>query len=136
MGRRQAHPDPVVGTGSAEVVEATAMFTADEGASAIVGAVYEGTGPGDRLPVGCVTVELAGDPQNDTVRYFGDQDLPNTTSTQTSTINGRFYVGNASPGEHTIHVISDGAVIGSETVCIQPRRDATTGDGNVFLVAV
>jgi hypothetical protein len=129
-------PIPVVAGGSARVVEASAMFTADEAAGAIVGAVYEGTGPGDRSFAGCVTIAIADDPANATVRYFGNQDLPNATSTATSTINGRFYVGNATPGEHTINVFSGNQMLGSATVCIEPRSEATTDSGNVFLVGV
>jgi hypothetical protein len=132
----QPIPIPVVAAGAARIVEQSAMFVADSNAGPIVASVFEGTGPGDRTFVGCVTVELADDPTNATVRYFGDQDLPNTTSTQTSSINGRFYVGNASPGEHTINVMSNGQMIGSETICIEPRSVATTAEGNVFLTGV
>lgn len=129
-------PVPVVAGGAARIVEQSAMFVADPNAGPIVGSVFEGTGPGDRTFVGCVTVQLADDPTNETVRYFGAQDLPNTVATETSTVNGRFYVGNAPPGEHTINVISNGQTIGSETICIEPRTAASTPDGNVFLTGV
>jgi hypothetical protein len=129
-------PIPVVAGGAARIVEQSAMFVANPNAGPIVGSVFEGTGPGDRTFVGCVTVQLADDPTNDTVRYFGAQDLPNSAATETSSINGRFYVGNASAGEHTINVIANGQTIGSETICVKPRSVATTTEGNVFLTGV
>lgn len=119
---------------SADLTPSLAQFTEDAAQGPVAGAVYVGESSKKRAPVGCVTVKVLGDEDNDTVRYFSGN-LPQLGPSQTSPDNGRFFVGNLPPGRRTIQAFHEGKMIGEASLCVKARAASTTGK-NVSLVAI
>jgi hypothetical protein len=119
---------------SAQLTPSLAEFTEDAAQGPVAGAVYVGKNSKQRTPVGCVTVKVEGDDANDTIRYFSGN-LPQAGLSETHPDNGRFFVGNLSPGRHTVQAYHGDQLLGSASLCITARNASTTGK-NVSLVAI
>jgi hypothetical protein len=119
---------------SADLTPSLAQFEEDPGAGPVAGAVFVGENSKSRTPVGCVTIKVVGQEDNDTIRYFSGS-LPQVGLSQTSPDNGRFFVGNLPPGRHTIVALHEGEMIGEASLCVTARNASTTGK-NVSLVAI
>jgi hypothetical protein len=131
------------------LVPAIAGYTADEERSAVAGAVYWKTPEMAQYGfIGCATIEGEGVAD---VRYFAAS-LPSANSPPpdgwpvargTNPDNGRFFVGNMTPGMRTLTIkLRDaaGTVLGTTSLPVFPRKDSSTkvnGAGaNLFLASL
>ena len=120
---------------TATAVPLLAGFEGDPEMSSVSGAVYWINGDGDEEPVGCVTVAFEGEGEASDIRYFGDNNLPTTVEMRgdTNPLNGRYFIGNAPPGVQEVSVLIDGTAMGSTTLVLFARKDASDGEDNVCI---
>lgn len=120
---------------TAMIVPNLAGFTPDKTKGSISGAIYWVNDAGEEEKVGCATVAFAGTGDAGDVRYFSDNDLPTTIAMRDSTnlINGRYFVGNAPTGVQSVKVMIDGKELGSTSLPLFARQDATDGEDNVCI---
>ena len=99
-------------------------------AGAVLGAVFTGSDPRDRMTRGCAKVAIVGDESNATIRYAAEIGIPANldVATSTSRIFGRFYIRDVAPGPHALKAYDEnGSVIGESFVCVRSRTENEIG---------
>jgi hypothetical protein len=115
------------------LVPASAMYPVEQGRAPAAGAVYWKT-DADLLydVVGCAHVELSTGaiPADWALRYFAGNVPSSITEWPlekgTRKTDGRFFVGNATPGKHTFVAKVNGTEIGRTDIVIFPRSQGST----------
>jgi hypothetical protein len=142
-------PDALVrmgGNNTSALVPMAAQYDVKDNAAPAAGAVYWKL-PNDPVydVVGCAQIEdMGGDIVAQDLRYFKDA-IPSSTTDWplakgTRKGDGRFFVGNMTPGKHTLVGKVNGTEIGRTDIVIFPRTEAATmvsgHPANLFLAGI
>jgi hypothetical protein len=132
----------VVAKSSVDMAPTIANLQPDPAKADAAGAIYWINAAGEEEPVGCATVRF--DSEEGEIRYFGENNLPTTNvplenaphlevRTYSNPLNGRYYVGGASPGKHTITAMMNGQDLGSTSFLLFSGLNSTDGENTICI---